>query len=566
LAGDRTIQKHDIRSIACIPGLSQGQFKAMLYLEHRRMAHIFTPERVELLRYLSSQFAVSVENALLYDRLNQKIRELQQTERELTEHQDRLEAAVGERTRELESQIALVDGLLDAAGDTIEVFDPDEMRYLKWNKRAREISGLSDEEIAVIDPARDFVAKEDIPRIVAAIDKAVSDGKATVRCTVISKDGTRIPMEYVCSVSRGVDGHPLHLVAMGREITEQLRIEEALQRSEEMYRDLVEKISDIIYAVNAEGVITYLNPAIEALLGLPPEQVVGQPFAQYIHPEDLGRLQDNLRGLWSGAAPGPAEYRVLAASGETRWINVTSQPIVDGGRVTGVQGVLTDITERKRMEESLAEAALAAERERLARELHDSVTQSLHAASLIADALPARWKDDPAEGRRGLEHLQRFTHGALAEMRTLLLELHPAALADQELPVLLRQLADAMMARTRAVVTATVVGDCNLPSEAVVAFYRIAQEALNNVVKHAHARRVRIVLDCRGERPGAGDGGETRLSIVDDGCGFDPEDPGLAGLGIGIMRDRAREIGMALSITSQPGRGTEVSAAWQEPG
>jgi signal transduction histidine kinase len=242
---------------------------------------------------------------------------------------------------------------------------------------------------------------------------------------------------------------------------------------------------------------------------------------------------------------------------------VTSQPIVDGGRVTGLQGVLTDITQRKRVEAQLEEAAITAERQRLARELHDSVTQSLHAANLIAETLPSKWEEDPEEGRRGLEHLRRFAQGALAEMRTLLLELHPAAIADQELPVLLRQLTDATMVRTRAVVTTTVAGECTVPIEVKVALYRIAQEALNNVVKHAGARQVRVNLQCPRARPGARDAAQTILSIRDDGCGFDPEDTKPAGLGLGIMRDRAQEIDAKLSITSQPGLGTEILVEWQ---
>jgi signal transduction histidine kinase len=237
-----------------------------------------------------------------------------------------------------------------------------------------------------------------------------------------------------------------------------------------------------------------------------------------------------------------------------------------------MRGVLTDITERKMVEQQLEEAAIAAERQRLARELHDSVTQSLHAANLIAEAIPSKWEEDPEEGRRGLAHLQRFVQGALAEMRTLLLELHPAALEDQELPFLLRQLADSMMARSRAVVTTTVAGECTVPDEVKVEMYRIAQEALNNVVKHSGARRVRINLQCPRGRPGARpkgapdprDGAETILSIKDDGRGFDPEGTQPAGLGLGIMHDRARDIDATLSITSQPGLGTEILVEWQD--
>ena len=147
-------------------------------------------------------------------------------------------------------------------------------------------------------------------------------------------------------------------------------------------------------------------------------------------------------------------------------------------------------------------------------------------------------------------------------MRTLLLELNPEALEAQELPVLLRQLAHAMMARTHTVVTMTLAGECTVPAEVKVALYRITQEALNNVVKHAGARHARVNLQCREARPGEREGAQTILSIRDDGCSFDPEDARSSGRGIGIMRDRARDIDATLSITSQPDVGTEVLIEW----
>ena len=224
------------------------------------------------------------------------------------------------------------------------------------------------------------------------------------------------------------------------------------------------------------------------------------------------------------------------------------------------------VVESAILREQTEEATIMEERQRLARELHDSVTQSLHSANLIAGALPLKWANDPQEGKRGLEHLQRFTQGALAEMRTLLLELYPAALEDRDLHFLLLQLADAMMARTQAAVTTSISGDEALPTNVKIGLYRITQEALNNVVKHAGAQKVRINLQFASARPGAGDGAQAVLGIMDDGRGFDNGDIQSSGLGIGIMRERAREINAALSITSQPDLGTEVLVEWPDSG
>ena len=129
--------------------------------------------------------------------------------------------------------------------------------------------------------------------------------------------------------------------------------------------------------------------------------------------------------------------------------------------------------------------AIAGERNRLARDLHDAVTQTLFSASVVAEALPRVMERDPEEGRRALEELRQWTRGALAEMRTLLLELRPAALIEKTLADLIRQLTEVAATRARVTISFESDCECELPDEVKLAFYRIAQEALNNMVKHS---------------------------------------------------------------------------------
>ena len=152
--------------------------------------------------------------------------------------------------------------------------------------------------------------------------------------------------------------------------------------------------------------------------------------------------------------------------------------------------------ENAQLYEQVKEAAVLHERQRLARDLHDAVTQNLFSASLISEALPALWEADPEEGRELLGELRNLSRGALAEMRTLLLELRPSALADAGLDDLLRQLADAVQGRTGVPVELSVAGYFGLPADVHLALYRIAQEGLNNVVKHAAASQVAVRLLC----------------------------------------------------------------------
>jgi ligand-binding sensor domain-containing protein/signal transduction histidine kinase len=211
--------------------------------------------------------------------------------------------------------------------------------------------------------------------------------------------------------------------------------------------------------------------------------------------------------------------------------------------------------ENARLYEHARELAIVEERQRLARDLHDAVTQTLFSASLIAEVLPRIWERNPVEGRRRLEEVRELTRGALAEMRTLLLELRPAALVEAELGDLLRQLAESITGRARVPVMLEIEGECSLTPDVKVSLYRIAQEALNNVAKHSGASQATLSLRCQPER--------VELRVSDDGRGFDPESISPESLGLGIMHERAETFGATLEIESQAGQGTQVMVLWE---
>lgn len=204
--------------------------------------------------------------------------------------------------------------------------------------------------------------------------------------------------------------------------------------------------------------------------------------------------------------------------------------------------------------EHVQEMAASAERQRLARDLHDAVSQTLFSASLIAEALPRLWEKHPEEVWNGLGQLTRLTKGALAEMRTLLLELRPNALVEVSFRTLLEHLTTAFASRSSAEVHLEVGSQRELPPLVQISLYRIAQEALNNVYKHARATQVWVQLQ------NSGDGVELR--VLDDGCGFNTAQIPPDHLGVRIMRERAMEIEALLSITSQPGDGTQIAVVW----
>jgi two-component system nitrate/nitrite sensor histidine kinase NarX len=211
--------------------------------------------------------------------------------------------------------------------------------------------------------------------------------------------------------------------------------------------------------------------------------------------------------------------------------------------------------------------AVMEERSRLARDLHEAVTQTIFSASLLAEALPDIWENDPQEGRQIVQELRGLSRGALAEMRTLLLELRPSALAETRLEDLLRQLGEAASGKEGIPVNVMIEGQGVLPTEVHVAFYRIAQEALNNIVKHARASQVTMRLcffRSAGDDTDQKSTDSALLSICDNGCGFDPVQIPPEHLGLGIMQERAQAIGASLTLDSHPGEGTQVTVLWEQ--
>lgn len=212
--------------------------------------------------------------------------------------------------------------------------------------------------------------------------------------------------------------------------------------------------------------------------------------------------------------------------------------------------------DRVQLTEKAREAAAVEERQRLARDLHDSVNQVLFAATSIAEGIPRILKQDPSRAMKLLETVVVTNRAAMAEMRTLLIELRPEALLRSELPDLLSYLVDAAKGRTpiEAELRMQIEPDAvAVPPEVHIAFYRIAQEAIHNLVKHSRATR--FTVDFKHQRDWAS------LRIADNGQGFDLHSP-TGGFGVSSMRERATHIKADFELTSAEGRGTTVHIHW----
>jgi signal transduction histidine kinase len=204
------------------------------------------------------------------------------------------------------------------------------------------------------------------------------------------------------------------------------------------------------------------------------------------------------------------------------------------------------------------EAAAYDERQRLARDLHDSVSQTLFSAATIAETLPRIWERDPEKSLQHLQQIVTLNRGALAEMRVLLWELRPEAILRAELSEMAQYLIEA--AKGRARINAEMIENgppMPLTDDAKLMIYRILQESINNILKHSRAKNFTVEIHYQPDH--------IRIQIKDEGQGFDIQRT-TAGIGLSSMRERAEKIGAIFSIQSEIGKGTTVTLRWQPLG
>ncbi|MEM1285145.1 MAG: histidine kinase [Pseudomonadota bacterium] len=220
-----------------------------------------------------------------------------------------------------------------------------------------------------------------------------------------------------------------------------------------------------------------------------------------------------------------------------------------------VQGLEDKVAERtSEATEYAARNARLEERNHLARELHDAVSQTLFSANLIADTLPDLQKGGVTPVQDAVSEIRRLNKDALGEMRNLLLELQPEKLTAHPFGQLLRSIVKSVERNFTVQINCTVESDTALPRAVQLAFYRIAQESLTNAAKHADARSISVYFD--------GLDSQALLVIKDDGCGFDRANVPLGHMGLHFMKERMADIGGTLTLDTSPGKGTSIEAVW----
>ncbi|HQP31846.1 MAG TPA: PAS domain-containing protein, partial [Deltaproteobacteria bacterium] len=180
---------------------------------------------------------------------------------------------------------------------------------------------------------------------------------------------------------------------LNKEIEERKHAEESLRNSEEIFRSLVENINEVIYVVDSTGVITYISPSVEAMLGFEPVQLVGHAYIEFVYPEDTAVFMKHFNQAIYGQI-GTQEYRIAHRNGEMRWIQTSSRPVYSNGELVGIQGVMTDITQRKFLSERLILTEKLAATGQLAASVAHEINSPLQAITMMLSDIRNTHKDD----------------------------------------------------------------------------------------------------------------------------------------------------------------------------
>jgi PAS domain S-box-containing protein len=384
-------------------------------------------------------------------------------------------------------------------------------------------------------------------------------GEAIVVTEVVFRKGDEpISVELASRRTWAAGAQPVYRT-VAHDLTERRTADRLLAVSVKQYREIVDTANEGICKVGPANLITFVNPAFMRLTGFLKDELVAQPFELLLPPDGVAAEQEAFK-LRDTGRQGVREQRLRRADGTFVWTSVSTSLLLDvDGGFAGMLRMYTDITDRKQLEaarENLVRdlvAAQEAERHRVARELHDQMGQHLVGLSLGLNRL-AQLGGNSAEVAQITQRLQSLAETMARDVQHLAFELRPASLDDLGLGDAVSNYADEVARQSGIEVDVQCDRMPRLDPNAETAIYRIVQEALTNVTKHARAQRVSVILEPRGDR--------LHVIVEDDGVGFKPEVVAHAHnghrLGLRGMIERAALVGGEFQIESRPGRGTTL--------
>jgi predicted ATPase/signal transduction histidine kinase/GAF domain-containing protein/tRNA A-37 threonylcarbamoyl transferase component Bud32 len=545
---DPYIQHHQTQSVLCLPLLNQNKLVAVLYLENQLAAGVFTPERSQLLNLLSTQAAIAIENAKLYSKLRARESQMAQF----------LEA------------IPVGIGIVDAAG-----------RPYYANQRGIQLMGkaidpsVPPDQIAEVYQFYVTGTNQIYPTERLPVIRALSGERTTVDDVDIQQNNATIPIEVWGTPVFDEQGNVVYGIVAFQDITERKQVEqllanynrilehevtertEALQQSEAALRHreqelrlIADALPALVGYVNANRCYQFINRTYEVWFNRSRDEILGNSVRQLLGEAVYQRVEPYINQVFEGQTV-PLEAEIPFPIGK-RYISAILIPDFDAdAQVRGFYSLITDISDRRRAEQ----ASILEERNRMAREIHDTLAQAFTGILLHVGSITQMLADDSGSAHIYLERLEKIDELArtgLAEARRSVVALRPQLLEESTLRSALHRLVTQMRSTTKTTLIYESKGVVySLPTEVENHLLRIGQEALTNAIKYAKASKILVELVYQDA--------QCLLRVKDDGQGFGVgsiSSPG--GFGLLGMSERAERIGAHLAIQSQPGQGTEI--------
>ncbi|MGA7563934.1 MAG: PAS domain S-box protein [Desulfobaccales bacterium] len=507
-----------------------------------------------------------------YDTLEQRIEE---RAADLVKANEHLLAEIEERKKtenELKTIKEYLENVIDNSVDAIGIVDR-LGRFLLWNRRAEEIYGYSFQELA---GKTAFELYADPATLKTMLQKLRLEGVVREHeIAMQKKDGSIVSMDISISLLKDDQGKTIGSVCVARDLSRWKKYEmelkgtrdELSRYSRDLERQVRERIREIngilrytpamVHIKDKYGYYRLVNPRFEELLGIKNEDIKGKSDHDIFPPEVAGQFRSNDLMVLTQKRSWQGEERIPLKDGVHTYLSVKFPLYDEQGRVDGLCGISTDITELQKAQEQLRllsgsiMAGQEKERAAIARELHDELGQVLTALRMDAVWLSERLKGQEAQAAARALTMCDLIDQTIDEVRALATRLRPGVLDDFGLIDALDWYSKYFSQRTGI---SCIYKHVNMPAVddlVATAAYRITQEALTNVARHAFATQVKINLQVRG--------GVLTLSVADNGKGFDPQNLSQSHcLGLAGMRERAGLLGGRLELESKAGKGTRV--------
>jgi PAS domain S-box-containing protein len=541
---DPYIQHHQTQSILCIPMLNQGKLIGVLYLENQLAAGAFTPERSQVLHLLSTQAAIAIENARLYSKLRTSESKMAQF----------LEA------------IPVGIGVVDALG-----------RPCYANQQAIQLLGKGIDPVTpdqIAEVYQLYLAGTDRPYPIENLPvmRALSGERTRIDDLEIRQHNVTIPVEGWGTPIFDEQGNIAYAISAFQDISDRKRTEQllanynytleqqvaertadlqeseaALREQEQELRLITDALPVCIFYTDANQRYRFANRTCEVWFNCSLDQILGKRNREFLGEAAYRVVEPYIKQALGGEIT-TYEAELSYSSGK-KHISAIYIPDFDrNSQVRGYYGLITDISDRKRAEET----SILEERNRMAREIHDTLAQSFTGILVQLGAASQVLNDDLEATQAHLEMIDELARIGLAEARRSVTALRPQLLEEGDLDNALHRMVTQMRATADTALIYEIQGTAYpLPAEVENNLLRMGQEAMTNAIKYADASEIRVELVYEAT--------QCSLHIKDDGRGFGVGSiPAIGGFGLLGMSERAERIGAQLTIHSQPDRGTEI--------